>query len=163
MTHHDILLARILRDCHEDRMAERALSEHLHSLVLLHGARRNQLQRGTSCLARLFYLGRGVERARGGRGSPMRWRSVFRGSGAYPGWMARSDVLERSLGDTHGRARYGCVVPSRPKQRVDFLCQKIAKRYIPHRAASLANVLRLKKSGFKSPKHCTRALHLSRG
>lgn len=113
-------------------MAERALSEHLHSLVLLHGARRNQLQRGTSCLARLFYLGRGVERARGGRGSPMRWRSVFRGSGAYPGWMARSDVLERSLGDTHGRARYGCVVPSRPKQRVDFLCQKIGKkkRYI---------------------------------
>ena len=93
----------------------------------------------------------------------MCWRSVFRGSGAYPGWMARSDVLERSLGDTHGRARYGCVVPSWPKQRVDFLCQKIAKRYIPYRAASLANVLRLKKSGFKSPKHCTRALHLSRG
>ena len=36
------------------------------------------------------------------------------------------------------------------------------KRYIPYRAASLANVLRLKNSGFKSPKHCTRALHLSR-
>ena len=51
MTHHDILLGRILRDCHENRMAERALSEHLDSLVLIHGARRNQLQRGTSCLA----------------------------------------------------------------------------------------------------------------
>ena len=56
MTHHDVLLARILGDGHEDRVAERALSEHLDSLILLHGACRACLlqRRGASCLERLF-------------------------------------------------------------------------------------------------------------
>ena len=94
----------------------------------------------------------------------MCWRSVFRGSGAYPGWMARSDVLAKGRWETRTVVRATAVwCRLGPNKGLTFVPENRKALYPEHRAASLAIVLRLKKSGFKSPKHCTRALHLSRG
>ena len=96
-------------------MAERALSEHLDSLVLIHGARRNQLQRGTSCLA-IILSGAAAWSEDVAVEVADVLEERFRGSGAYPGWMPQSDVLERSLGArTVVRATAMCAVLAQTK------------------------------------------------